>query len=118
MPMPAVGVNMSSALNASSVDSSNNSHSQAMNLLGEILGDSDLQNTGKAFARYFWYGIVLAVAIAALLNIVQKITLRLRWSSHSIGDARGMDANIMLESALQLLICRIQQNRGTSSPYP
>lgn len=76
MPMPTMGNDSPAALNASGVDFSNNS--QAMELLGEILDDSDLQISGNAFARYFWYGILVVIAIAAILNIVQKITLRLR----------------------------------------
>lgn len=76
MPMNAVGDNMSSVLNASGLDFSNNS--QAMEFLGQVLDDSDLQISGNAFARYFWYGILLVIAIAAILNIVQKLTLRLR----------------------------------------
>lgn len=76
MPMPAVGDDLPVALNASGVDYSNNS--QAMEFLGELLDDSDLRISGNAFARYFWYGILFVIAIAAILNIVQKLTLLLR----------------------------------------
>ena len=51
-----------------------------MDLLGKILDDSDLQVSGNAFARYFWYGIVVVLAIAAIFNMVQRTTLRLRYT--------------------------------------
>lgn len=76
MSMPAMGDDSSSALNASGVDFSNNT--QAMDFLGEILDDSDLQISGNAFARYFWYGVVVVIGIATLFNIIQRTTLQLR----------------------------------------
>lgn len=77
MSMPAMGDDSSSALNASGVDFSNNT--QAMDFLGEILDDSDLQISGNAFARYFWYGVVVVIGIATLFNIIQRTTLQLRY---------------------------------------
>jgi ferric-chelate reductase len=50
-----------------------------MDFLGEILDDSDLQISGNAFARYFWYGVVVVIGIAAIFNIIQKVTLQLRY---------------------------------------
>ena len=76
MSMPAVGDDSSSALNASGIDFSN--ATQAMDFLGEILDDSDLQISGNAFARYFWYGVVVVIGIAAISNIIQRTTLQLR----------------------------------------
>lgn len=78
MAMPAMSNDPSSALNASGVDFSNDT--QAMDFLGEILDDSDLQISGNAFARYFWYGVVVVIAIAAIFNFVQRTTLRLRYA--------------------------------------
>ena len=54
-----------------------------MDFLDKILDDSDLQVSGNAFARYFWYGIVLVIAIAAIFNMVQKTNLQLRYT-HSL----------------------------------
>ena len=99
MPMPAMGDDSSSALNASAVDFSN--HTQAMDFLEQLLDDSDLQISGNAYATYFWYGIAVVLAIAAIFNIVQKITLRLRYAN-SLTIRNGMHANVMRESALQL----------------
>ncbi|CAD6568412.1 MAG: hypothetical protein ASARMPREDX12_001404 [Alectoria sarmentosa] len=76
MSMPAMGDDSSSALNATGVNFSNDT--QAMDFLGEILDDSDLQISANAFARYFWYGIVLVIGITALFNAVQKTILQLR----------------------------------------
>ena len=78
MVMPAMSDDPSSALNALGVDFSNDT--QAMDFLGEILDDSDLQISGNAFARYFWYGVVVVIAIAAIFNIVQRTTLRFRYA--------------------------------------
>ena len=76
MPMPGTPDNSSSAVDTSDVDFSN--YTQAMDFLGELLDDSDLQISGNAFARYFWYGVVVVIAIAAIFNIVQVLTLRSR----------------------------------------
>ena len=64
-------------LNDTGVDFSN--MTQAMDFLGEILDDTDFQVIGNAFARYFWYGIVVVIGIAAGFNIIQKTTLRMRY---------------------------------------
>lgn len=82
MSMPALGDQSSSALNASGLDLSN--ATQAMDFLGEILDDSELQISGNAFARYFWYGVVVVVGIAAIFNIIQRTTLRLRCAYCSV----------------------------------
>lgn len=78
MSMPAMGDDSSSALNSSGVDFSNDT--QAMDFLGQILDDSDLQISGNAFASYFWYGIVVVIGIAAIFNIIQRTTLRFRYT--------------------------------------
>ena len=73
-----MGDNSSSMpLNDTGVDFSN--MTQAMDFLGEILNDTEFQVTGNAFARYFWYGIVVVIGIAAGFNIIQKTTLRMRY---------------------------------------
>lgn len=77
MSMPAMGDDSSSALNSSGVDFSNDT--QAMDFLGEILDDSDLQISGNAFARHFWYGVVIVIGIAAIFNMVQMAILKLRY---------------------------------------
>ncbi|KAK4692075.1 hypothetical protein P7C71_g5059, partial [Lecanoromycetidae sp. Uapishka_2] len=79
MNMPGMDVggdSSSTPLNDTGVDFSN--ATQAMEFLGKILDDSELQIDGNAFARYFWYGIVVVIGIAAIFNIIQRFTLQLR----------------------------------------
>lgn len=76
MSMPGMGDDSSTALNATGVDFSNDT--QAMDFLGEILDDTDLQISGNAFARYFWYGVVVVIGIAAIFNLIHQATLRYR----------------------------------------
>ena len=79
MSMAGMADDSASALNATGVDFANDT--QAMDFLGEILDDTDLQISGNAFARYFWYGIVMVIGIAAMFNIIQTIILHLRYRS-------------------------------------
>lgn len=79
MSMPSMGDESSPALNDTGVDFSN--ETQAMDFLGEILQDTDLQTSGNAFARYFWYGVVAVIGIAAICNITQRLTLLFRYLS-------------------------------------
>lgn len=59
------------------VDFSN--ETQAMDFLGAILDDTELQVIGNQYAREFWYGIVVVIGIAALFNIFQTATLKMRY---------------------------------------
>lgn len=82
MPGMDLGGDSSSLpLNDTGVDFSN--ATQAMDFLGEILDDTEFQVDGNAFARDFWYGVVLVIGIAAIFNVVQRITLRMRYVSKS-----------------------------------
>ncbi len=64
-------------LNDTGVDFSN--MTQAEDFLSEILDDTDFQVIGNAYARYFWYGVVVLIGICAIFNIIQKTTLRMRY---------------------------------------
>lgn len=66
----------SSALNAAGVDFSNDT--QAMDFLEQMLDDTGLQISGNAYARYFWYGVVVVIGITAIFNVIEKMNLRLR----------------------------------------
>lgn len=55
------------ALTPDGVDFSN--RTQAMEFLGAMLDDSVFSVQGNAFARYFWYGAVVVIGLAALYNI-------------------------------------------------
>lgn len=63
-------------LNSSAVDFSN--ATQAFNFLQEILDDSVFQVTGNQYARYFWYGVVVVIGIAGIINVVETVTLKNR----------------------------------------
>ena len=66
----------SATLNATGVDFSN--ATQAMDFLGAMLDDTVFQVDGNAFARYFWYGMVVVIGIAAIHNAIWRATLKLR----------------------------------------
>ena len=63
-------------LNDSGVHFSN--ETQAFNFLQEILDDSYLQVDGNRHARYFWYGIVIVVFLAAIANRLWMFLLQSR----------------------------------------
>lgn len=66
---------MSGTLSAAGVDLN---QTQAADFLDDILDDTVFQVTGNQYARYFWYGVVVVIGIAGLLNIAQKATLEMR----------------------------------------
>ncbi|KAK9364962.1 ferric reductase NAD binding domain-containing protein [Lipomyces kononenkoae] len=67
---------MGPPLNDSGVDFSN--ETQAFDFLQLILDDTELQVIGNAYARAFWYGVVVVIGITAIFNIIRMITLKLR----------------------------------------
>lgn len=64
------------ALSPKGVDFSN--ITQASEFLEVLLNDDELKIIGNAYAQYFWYGIAVAVAVAAAFNFTRWLTLRLR----------------------------------------
>lgn len=58
-------------LSAQGVDFSN--ETQAMDFLAALLDDTVLQVHGNQYARYFWYGVVVLIALFTLSNIYNKI---------------------------------------------
>ena len=71
------GDGMDMPLNDTGVDFSNTT--QAEDFLAEILDDTDFQVIGNAYARYFWYGVVVLIGITAIFNMIQRSTLRMRY---------------------------------------
>ncbi|KAK0311896.1 ferric-chelate reductase Frp1 [Friedmanniomyces endolithicus] len=51
---------------------------QASAFLSALLNDSELKVIGNAYARYFWYGIAVVVAIAAVFHWTRVLTLHMR----------------------------------------
>lgn len=77
-----MGDSDSGPLTSVGVDFSN--ETQAVDFLGEILDDTIFQGTGNAYARYFWYGVVVVIAIATICNVTETATLRIRFVEVSI----------------------------------
>ena len=75
------GDGMDMPLNDTGVDFTNTT--QAEDFLSEILDDTEFQVIGNAYARYFWYGVVVLIGICAIFNMIQKTTLRMRYVNAS-----------------------------------
>lgn len=63
-------------LSPKGVDFSN--QTQAEDFLGDLLNDDELKVVGNAYARYFWYGVAVAVTIATISNLTRRLILRAR----------------------------------------
>ncbi|KAF1357137.1 ferric reductase-like protein like transmembrane component [Delphinella strobiligena] len=63
-------------LSPDGVDFSNST--QANDFLGDLLDDSMLQISGNTYARYFWYGVVVVIGIAGIVNVFSIATLKYR----------------------------------------
>ncbi|KUJ16010.1 uncharacterized protein LY89DRAFT_697981 [Mollisia scopiformis] len=76
------GMSISSdALSTDGLDMTN--MTVAMDFLGQLLDDTELQVTSNHFATIFWYGIVVVIGLATLSNIF----LRLRsWSRNAASN--------------------------------
>ena len=49
-----------------------------MEILMEILYDTELQVTSNSYATRFWYGIIVIVSIAVIFNLVLRMIARSR----------------------------------------
>lgn len=79
MDMDMDGMAMSSSmepLTTEGVDFSNST--QAAEFLEDLLDDTQLKVIGNAYARYFWYGVIVVIGIAALFKFLRWLTLQLR----------------------------------------
>jgi ferric-chelate reductase len=52
---------------------------QAFDFLSQMLDDSILQIYGNEYARDFWYGVVVVIGLAGILNLIWRVTLKLRY---------------------------------------
>ena len=50
----------------------------AMTFISEILDDSELQPIDVSITRAFWYGIVVVIVVAAIVNIFHVVRIRSR----------------------------------------
>ena len=53
----------------------------AFDYLGEILDDTDLQVIDNRYATYFWYGIIVVIVIAVILNAFRQWKVITRYLS-------------------------------------
>lgn len=77
MDMMGMSSSTDGPLSPDGVDFSN--ATQANDFLGDLLDDSTLQVVGNTYARYFWYGVVVVIGIAGLVNVVSQASLRYRY---------------------------------------
>ena len=70
------GTSSSTPLEPDGIDFSN--QTQAADFLDAILDDDELKVISNAYARYFWYGLAVAIGVATFFNLVRWITLRMR----------------------------------------
>ncbi|KAK5019616.1 ferric-chelate reductase Frp1 [Cryomyces antarcticus] len=70
------GIDSSAPLSTDGLDMTNGTIQAAY--LAAILDDTELQIVGNRFAENFWYGIVVVIFIAALLNVIQRMVSRSR----------------------------------------
>lgn len=105
MPMDG-GSSSLMPLNDSGVDFSN--FTQAYNFQQEILDDTILQVIANAYARYFWYGIVVVIGLACISNISRRIHLRLRIRAAAANKIRPAAARTRFAQVLggMIAVCR------------
>jgi len=77
MDMGDDGSSMIVPLNTTGVDFTN--ATQASDFLSNLLDDTELQVIGNQYAVYFWYGIVVVIALASLLNAFRVVAMRYRY---------------------------------------
>jgi len=77
MDMGSDGSSMIMPLNTTGVDFTN--ATQASDFLSDLLDDTELQVIGNQYAVYFWYGIVVMIALVALINAFRVVALRIRY---------------------------------------
>ncbi|CAK3759633.1 Ferric cupric reductase transmembrane component 7 [Lecanosticta acicola] len=66
----------SAPLSPDGVDFSNTT--QAAEFLDQLLDDDELKVIGNNYAKYFWYGVVAAVGVAAVFNLLRWWVLQMR----------------------------------------
>jgi len=51
---------------------------QASDFLGDLLNDDQLKVIGNAYARYFWYGVVVVIGIASVFHWTRRLMFQMR----------------------------------------
>lgn len=82
-------------LSAEGVDFSN--YTQALKFLSEIIDDEEMKVIGNRYARYFWYGVVFVVGIAAIFHWTTWLVLRSRLKAAANGQEKPAEPkNVLL----------------------
>ena len=107
MAVPTIGIADGSApLNDISVDFSNDT--QASDVLGLSIDESEFQVIGNQYNRDFWYGVIVTILFAAIGNLVQRATLQdeaTPAAAHRVQSARH--TNLFTKSAATFTtVCR------------
>jgi ferric-chelate reductase len=74
---PSSTTSSSDALSTAGMDMTN--ATQQMDFLMQILDDTELQVISNSYARRYWYGVVVIIALAALSNTVMRVASHSRW---------------------------------------
>lgn len=80
------GSSLDTPLNSSGLDLNN--ATDAATFLGEILDDTELQVIANGYARDFWYGVVVIIGLASILNVLHKIDFKVRLWAAAKGYSR------------------------------
>ena len=91
MDMGSDGSSTIMPLNTTGVDFTN--ATQASDFLSDLLDDTELQVIGNQYARYFWYGIVVVIGLASLLNVFSVVASRYRYAGTRKLNKKSICAN-------------------------
>ena len=58
--------------------------SAQMDFLMELLDDTEIQVIANSYARRYWYGVVVVIGLATLLNVVMRVASRSRQVSPNV----------------------------------
>ncbi|KAK4626110.1 Ferric/cupric reductase transmembrane component 7 [Fulvia fulva] len=70
------GSSSSMPLNTTGIDFSN--RTEALEFLDDLLDDTELKKVGNDYAKYFWYGAIVLIALATIFNFLRWVTLQHR----------------------------------------
>lgn len=69
------------------------SETQATSFLAAILDDDQLKLVGEAYAYRFWYGIVVVVGVAAIVNAINRIISYTRSVNTTLSSEKAIHAD-------------------------
>jgi ferric-chelate reductase len=78
MPSSAASTVSSSPSSVSTVGMNMSNETVQMDLLMDILYDTELQVTSNSYATRFWYGIIVVIGIAVAFNLFLRMISRSR----------------------------------------